>query len=184
VPEAGRRAKPEHLVVGHITKPHGTRGELFVWPLTDRPDEVFAPGQQLLVGDEEGALDEEAPSVVVESARPFKRGVLVRLEGVADRESADPLARRYLLLPTEVLPPAAPDELYYHELLSMRVVTMAGEDIGAVREVFETEPHHLLEVISDDGRKRLIPFAERIVREIDRAGGRIVIDPPEGLLDL
>jgi ribosomal 30S subunit maturation factor RimM len=62
VTEAGERASPDHLVVGHITKAHGTRGELFVWPLTDRPRVIFAPGRELLLGDEEGALDEDAPS--------------------------------------------------------------------------------------------------------------------------
>lgn len=182
--ETGDTAAPEYLVVGHIAKVHGTRGELFVWPLTDRPDDVFGPGRELLLGDAEGAVDETAPSVVVESTRAFKRGLLVRLEQVTSREAAELLAQRYLLLPLEVLPPPDEDELFYHELLGMRVLTLDGEAVGAVREVFETEPHHLLEVVDDSGRKRLIPFAGRIVREIDRAGGRIVIDPPAGLLDL
>jgi 16S rRNA processing protein RimM len=183
-PEAGERATPEFLVVGHIAKPHGTRGELFVWPLTDRPDEIFAPGQHLLLGDDEGVLEDEAPSVAVESSRPFKRGLLVRLEEIADRHDAESLAGRYLLLPAAVLPPAEADELFYHELLGMRVVSVDGIDVGHVREVFETEPHHLLEVVDGDGRSRLVPFARRIVREIDRANGRLVIDPPAGLLEL
>jgi ribosomal 30S subunit maturation factor RimM len=45
---------PAYLVVGHLSKPHGTRGELVVWPLTDRPDEVFAPGRRLLLGTDAG----------------------------------------------------------------------------------------------------------------------------------
>jgi 16S rRNA processing protein RimM len=53
-----------------------------------------------------------------------------------------------------------------------------------VREVYETEPADLLEVEADGGKAHLIPFAERIVREVDAAGGRLVIDPPAGLLDL
>jgi 16S rRNA processing protein RimM len=183
-PDGGERASPEHLVVGHIAKPHGTRGELYVAPLTDHPDAVFAPGQELLLGDEDGALSGDATSLVVDTARPFKRGVLVAFEGVADRAAAEALARRYLLLPADAVPPPEADEVFYHELLGMSVETVSGEAAGAVREVFETEPHHLLEVVSDDGRKRLIPFAARIVRTIDRDGRRIVIDPPEGLLDL
>jgi 16S rRNA processing protein RimM len=82
------------------------------------------------------------------------------------------------------VPPAAEDEVFYHELLGMRVETVAGVVAGVVREVFETEPHHLLEVVDDDGHKRLIPFAARIVRTIDRDGRRLVIDPPPGLLEL
>jgi 16S rRNA processing protein RimM len=180
-PDAGA---PAHLVVGHITKPHGTRGELFVLPLTDSPGAVFAPGRELLLGDEEGALAGDAPSVVVETVRPFKRGLLVGLEAVATREAAERFAQRYLFVPAAAVPPLAEGEVFYHELLGMRVETVAGDTVGAVREVYETEPHHLLEVVDDSGRARLVPFAARIVREVDRAGRRLVIDPPEGLLEL
>jgi 16S rRNA processing protein RimM len=182
--DAGGRAEPAHLVVGHVAKAHGTRGELQVRPLTDRPTEVFAVGRTLSVGDAAGALDSAATAVVVAGARAFKQGLLVALEGIASREQADLLAGRYLLVPRSEVPAADDDELFYHELLGMRVVTVDGAAVGQVREVFETEPHHLLEVVGDDGRPRLIPFAQRIVREIDRAGARLVIDPPAGLLDL
>ena len=103
--DAGERALPEHLVVGHITKAHGTKGELFIWPLTDRPDAVFARGSTLLLGDSDGVLDADAPTIVVESVRPFKRGLLVKLEQFDSREDADELAQRYVLLPTEAVPP-------------------------------------------------------------------------------
>lgn len=182
--DAGERALPEHLVVGHITKPHGTKGELFVWPLTDRPEAVFAPGSELLLGDQDGVLDEDAPVVVIESVRPFKRGLLVKLEQFESREDADEMAQRYVLLPREAVPPLAEGEVFYHDLLGMTVHTVAGAVVGRVREVFETDPHHLLEVKSDSGKLHLIPFAERIVREVDVDGKRLVIDPPEGLLEL
>lgn len=182
--DAGERATPGHLVVGHITKAHGTKGELFVWPLTDRPKEVFAPGHQLLLGDDDGSVDDDAAVVVVESVRPFKRGLLVKLEEFESREDADTLAQRYLLLPTEAVPPLEPGEVFYHDLLGMTVVTVSGERVGRVREVFETEPHHLLEVKSDTGRLHLVPFAQRIVRSVDVAEKTIVIDPPEGLLEI
>ncbi|MGH7505131.1 MAG: ribosome maturation factor RimM, partial [Longimicrobiales bacterium] len=75
-------------------------------------------------------------------------------------------------------------EVFYHQLLGAEVVTVDGSVIGRVREVFETEPAHLLEVQSDEGRLHLIPFAERIVRRVDVDAGRITIDPPAGLLEL
>jgi 16S rRNA processing protein RimM len=177
-------AAPRHLVVGHIAKAHGTRGEVFVAPLTDHPDTVFAPGQVLLLGDDEGAVGSDAPALAVESARPFKRGLLVTFGQVAGRAGAEAIARRYLLIPADAVPPRGEDELFYHELLGMRVETVGGSSAGTVREVFETEPHHLLEVVGEDGRRRLIPFAARIVRTVDRSAGRLVIDPPDGLLEL
>jgi 16S rRNA processing protein RimM len=185
-PGAGMRPgdAPPHLVVGHISKPHGTKGELFVWPLTDHPEAVFAPGRQLLVGDQEGALPVDAPSVVIAASRAFKRGMLVKLEGVDSRDATERLAARYLLLPSDAVEPAAEDELFYHELLGMSVETVGGEQVGAVREVFEAVPSDLLEVVADDGTARLIPFSARIVQRIDREGARLVIDPPPGLLEL
>jgi 16S rRNA processing protein RimM len=182
--DTGERALPEHLVVGHITKAHGTKGELFVWPLTDRPDAVFAPGNELLLGSQDGVVDPAAALVAVESVRPFKRGLLVKLEQFDSREDADELAQRYLLLPTEAVPPLDEGEVFYHDLIGMSVETVSGQVVGRIREVFETDPHHLLEVKSEAGKLHLIPFAERIVREVDISARKMVIDPPEGLLEL
>ncbi|HUF49687.1 MAG TPA: ribosome maturation factor RimM [Longimicrobiales bacterium] len=183
-PGTGDRAAPEHLVVGHISKAHGTKGELFVFPLTDRRDDVFVPGHELLLGDEDGLLSDDARIVRIEAARPFKRGVLVRFDGVATRADADTCARRYLLAPTAALPPLEEGEVFYHELLGMSVNTIDGTHVGRVREVYETVPNHLLEVLSDGGKLHLIPFAAHIIRNVDRDGARITIDPPAGLLEL
>jgi len=171
------------LVVGHVTKPHGTRGEVFVWPLTDRPDEVFAPDRQVIVGDEQGEMVAGEPTLVIERVRPFKRGLLVKFHDLGERSAVEFLALRYLLAPVETLAPLEEGELFYHQLLGMEVVTVAGEVVGHVREVYETEPTHLLEV-EGDGKRHLIPFAERLVREVDVDGGRLVIEPPAGLLEI
>ena len=176
--------QPTHLVVGHVTKPHGTKGELFVWPLTDNVDDVYAPGSMVLIGDEHGELDAEAGSLVVESTRDFKRGLLVKFRGLVDREAVAELGNRYLLVPIDSVPPREEDEVYYHELLGMQVVTRDGETVGEVREVYETEPAHLLEVKSSAGKIHLIPFAERIVKKVDAEQRQIIIKPPPGLLDL
>jgi 16S rRNA processing protein RimM len=181
---AGERREPSHLVVGHVTKPHGTKGELFVWPLTDRPDEVLGEGRAVLLGTADGAVDEAAGELVVERSRPFKRGELVKFEGYADRSAVEELAGRYLLVPIDRLGALEEGEVFYHQLLGAEVVTADGQSVGRVREVFETEPAHLLEIKSDDGKVHLVPFAERIVKQVDVEAGRIVIKPPLGLLDL
>ena len=174
---------PEYLVVGHLTKPHGTRGELLIRPLTDRPEEVFAPGRRVVVGDTEGVPGQAPLERTVEDARPYKRGWLGKLEQVDDRGAAGELAGRYLLVPAEERGEPEEGEYYYHQLLDLEVETASGEAVGRVREVYETEPHHLLEVKGAD-RLHLVPFDRRIVRAVDLDGGRLVIDPPEGLLEL
>lgn len=167
-----------------MRKPHGTRGEVAVTSLTDHPDSTFAAGVVLHVGDEDASAPDPAfPRFTVETFRPYKNGFLVCFEGVEDRNAAELLAGRYLLRPMEEMEPLAEDELFYHQLLGMRVVTVEGEDVGEVVEVFELEPTQLLEV-RGEARTRYIPFAAAVVAEVDVDGRRIVLDPPEGLLEL
>lgn len=180
---AGGRAEPEYLVVGQVTKPHGTKGEVFVWPLTEDPEDIFAVGEELILGDAEGGVGEEPLTVQVEQVREFKRGLLVKLVGYADRTAVTPLGGRYLLVPVDRLAPLEEGEVYYHQLLGLEVVTVDGEVVGRVREVYETEPAHLLEVKGPE-KLHLIPFVQRIVKEIDLEAGRMVINPPPGLLEL
>ena len=179
----GRR-DPTHLVVGHLAKPHGTKGEFFVWPLTDHPGSVFAPGVVLWLGeDDSDEPNYDLPPLRVESARPFQRGLLVRFGGVDDRNQAEVLRGRYLLVAAEDLEPLAEGEVFYHQLIGMAVVTVAGEEVGTVAQIFELEPANLLEVHGPRGVV-MIPYRPEFVHEIDVDGARIVIDPPDGLLDL
>ena len=178
------RQDPSFLVVGHLNKPHGTKGELFVWPLTDRPEAVYAPGAVFLLGDGEGTQpDPDLPSLRLDSVRPFKRGYLVSFGGVRDREGAERLQGRYLFLEADDVEPLAEGEVFYHQLLGMEVVTRSGEQVGEIIEVYELRPAHMLEVRGPNGDV-MIPFLSHIVVEVDADSGRMVIDPPEGLLDL
>lgn len=179
----GRR-DPSHLVVGQLNKPHGTKGEFFVWPLTDHPESVFAPGVVLSLGEEDDDTpNPDLPPLRVESARPFQRGVLVRFGGIDDRNQAEVLRGRYLFRPIEELQPLAEGELFYHQLLDLVVVTVEGEQVGTVTHVVELSPADLLEVRGPRGVV-MIPYRPEIVREVDVDAGRMVIDPPEGLLEL
>jgi 16S rRNA processing protein RimM len=175
---------PEHLVVGHIARPHGTRGELFVWPLTDRPASVFEAGRTLLLSEPDGELGDPPREVTLTAARAFKRGVLLSLDGCADRTAAGELSGRYLLAPVAALAEREEGEVFYHELLGLEVETVDGTAVGRIREVYELAPADLLEVEGRDGRLHLVPFSASLVRTLDLGEGRLVIDPPAGLLDL
>lgn len=175
------RESPRFVAVGHLSKAHGTKGELFVRPLTDHPDRVYAAGTVLMLGDHEP--DPDLPPLRVESVRPFRDGVLVTFGGVEDRDRAQLLRGRYLFLEADRLAPLAPDELFYHDLLGMSVLTVSGVEVGVVTEVYDVQPTHLLEV-RREGREHLVPLRSGLVVELDVEGRRLVIDPPEGLLDL
>jgi 16S rRNA processing protein RimM len=178
------RSEPAYLVVGHLNKAHGTKGEIFVWPLTDHPEGSFAPGVILYLGDESGNdPDPTLPTVVIETSRPFRRGFLIRLDGVGSRDEAEALQGKYVLRPKDELEAPEDGELFYHELLGMRVVTADGQEVGTIAEVYELRPADLLEVRGPE-KTHFIPFLSSLVREIDKATSTMVIDPPEGLLEL
>lgn len=176
--------QPSTLVVGRIIKPHGVRGELVVDVRTDEPEQRFAPGSVLGVQRGETRL----PSVTVSDARPHSGRLLVQFEGVAGRTAAEDLRGAFLTVSVEQLEPTGdPDEFYDHELEGLRAVLVDGADLGVVREVVHTPGGELLAVDRPGETTRvrevLVPFVSEIVPEVDLAGGRVVIDPPEGLLD-
>lgn len=180
----GERAEPLHLVVGHLTKPHGTKGELYVLSLTDHPEETYVPGVVLSLGKaEDDEPDPDLPPLRIREARPVRDGFLVAFHGVEDRTEAEALRGHYAFRALAELRPLEEGEVFHHQLLGMEVYTVAGEHLGRVREVYELSPSDLLEVQGTE-RAHMIPFRDGIVVEVDAAGGRLVVDPPEGLLDL
>ncbi len=177
---------PEYLVVGHLNKPHGTRGEVFAWPLTDDPEGTFTPGARLVLGDDEG-LPARGPGaeLEVESVRPYRKGFLVKFVSVDDRNGAEELRGRYVLRPFAQVAEPDGDEFFYHELLGLSVVTADGQSVGIVSEVYELRPHHMLEVERPSHPNALlVPLAKYMVQAVDVQARRIVITPPPGFLDL
>ncbi len=179
----GKTDGPKHLVVGHLNKAHGTKGEVFIWPLTDHPESMFAPGVVLYLGDSEGVVSPELGTRTIESSRAFRRGFLVRFEGVYDRFGSEALCGRYVLTGFANVAPLEEGEVFYHDLLGMEVVTLDGTPLGKVKEVYEVRPADLLEVEGPE-KTIMIPYISQMVHSVSVEENRIVLDPPEGLLDV
>lgn len=169
-----------HLLVGMIVRPHGLRGELVVEVRTDSPEERFAPGAELVARPGTGADS----LLTVESARPHSGRLLVRFVGVPDRDAAEGLRGVKLLVDAASLPPTDdPDEFHAHQLEGLRVELPDGAVVGTVREVAHGPGGELLVVGRSGLPDALVPFVAVIVPVVDLEGGRVVLDPPEGLLD-
>ncbi|MEX2527502.1 MAG: ribosome maturation factor RimM [Gemmatimonadota bacterium] len=181
-----KRQLPPYLAVGHINKVHGTKGEVFVWPLTEHPDRIFYEGQTFQLAPQEGETrpDPFLGTLVVEGVRPFRQGVLIRFRGVLERMGAQRLQGCYLLLPSGEVEPLDAGEYFYHQLLGLQVKTVAGEDVGRVEEVYELRPAHLLQVNRGEGEPLLVPFLREWVVSVDPEAGELILDPPDGLLEL
>jgi 16S rRNA processing protein RimM len=167
------------VVVGRIGRAHGLGGDVGVEVRTDEPDRRLAPGVVLTTDPaERGPL-------TVTSGRVHSGRLLLRFAGVSDRVAAEALRGTLLLVevdPAEV--PEDDDEWYDFQLVGLAAVRPDGSPLGALTEVLHLPAQDLLAVRTPDGQEVLVPFVSAIVLEVDVAGGRIVIDPPPGLVDL
>jgi len=165
-----------------VVRPHGIRGEVAVEVRTDDPDQRFAVGSVL------DTDPPEAGPLTIASTRWHSGRLLVTFTGIADRAGAEPLRGVWLTVDADqVSPPEDPDEFHDHQLVGLTVVTTAGEQVGVVTDV----RHHgqdllVIEPAASSNRQGqvLVPFVAAIAVRVDVAGGRMVIDPPAGLLDL
>jgi 16S rRNA processing protein RimM len=167
------------LVVGRIIRPHGVRGEVVVDVRTDSPDQRYIAGSVLTTDPA------TAGPLTIAEVRPHQGRYLVTFEGIADRDVADGLRGVLLCVDSETVgEPEDPDEFNDHQLVGLRVQTADGVDVGTVVRIDHAPASDLLIVRRPEGRDALVPFVRAIVPEVDLAGGRVVVTPPEGLFDL
>jgi 16S rRNA processing protein RimM len=167
------------VAVGQVARAHGIRGEVIVAVRTDEPEVRFAPGARL------AAEPPDRGPLTVCASRWHSGRLIVAFEGVSDRTAAEGLRGTLLVVDTEDIPsPADPDEFYDHQLIGLGVVTAAGESVGVVADVLHYG-QDLLVVRREapSPAEVLVPFVGAIVPDVDVAAGRVVIDPPPGLLD-
>ena len=175
---------PELTIVGRVRRAHGIHGELVIEPLTDAPDAVFAPGRRVFAGTIDGDPAPDGRSLVVEESRPFKGGGwIVAFDGIIDRNEAERWRERYVLAPKNELEPAGDDEVYVHDLFGLSVVRAGSLDpVGQVTDVYELPQGIMLDVRRANGSV-LIPFRPEVVTQVDLQARRLVIDPPDGLIE-
>lgn len=166
------------LVIGRIGGAHGVRGEVTVEVRTDEPELRFAP-DALLATDPPG----NGP-LTVRALRWHGERLLVQFAESPDRSTAEGLRDTLLVVDSDALPPSTePDEFNDHELVDLVAVTSAGKRVGRVADVQHLPGQDLLVVALDSGEQALIPFVAAIVHAVDRTAGRLVLDPPAGLID-
>jgi 16S rRNA processing protein RimM len=167
--------------VGRIGRPQGIKGEVTVEVRTDDPDERFAPGAVLLT---------ETGTLTVEAARDHSGKLVVRFEGTADRTAAELLRGTVLSVDARTLPALDDeDEFYDSQLIGLQVEQRDGTGLGTVIDVLHL-PHGDVLAVERPQRgtarspELLVPFVKAIVPVVDLAGQRVVVELPEGLLEL
>ena len=169
VPPAERR-----LLMGRVLGAHGVKGVLRVLSFAAVPEDIAAYGP---LEDRTGAR--RFSLKVVGRARG---ALLVEMPGVRDRDQATALSGTELYVAREALPPVEEGEFYWDDLVGLRVELSDGSAFGEVTAVHDYGAGASLEVKRPKGAPVLVPFNDRAVPVVDIAGGRLVLDPPEGLL--
>ncbi len=169
---------PEFLVVGRVERPHGLTGEVSVSIRTDFP-ERFEPGGVL-----EWRRGGESRALTLSAVRRHGHRLLVVFEGVADVDGARRLAGGELGVPAGEAFPAPDGYFYEHQIRGLVCEGPSGRRLGIAVALESTPAGPLLSVEVRPGRLALVPFVDGIVVAVDRPGRRIVLDPPEGLMEL
>jgi 16S rRNA processing protein RimM len=164
----------ERICVARIGAAHGVKGEVKLWSFTADPAAVKDYGP---LESEDGTLQVE-----IEALRPAKDHLVARLSGVRDRDAAARLTNVDLYVPRDRLPAPAPEEFYHADLIGLRAESPEGAALATIVGIHDFGAGDLLE-LRPLGRSStvLMPFTAATVPVVDIAGGRIVIDPPEGL---
>jgi 16S rRNA processing protein RimM len=160
------------IVVGVVTKPHGVGGEVSVQSRSDNPDRWAVDA---IVFDRRGTRYR------VIAVRPHASHLLVRFEGIEDRNAADALRGRELLVPESWLPPLPDGEWWPHQIEGCAVVSERGLELGVVTEVIANPANDLWVAVDDAGRETLIPAIGDVLRSVDVRGRRIVVRDVPGI---
>jgi 16S rRNA processing protein RimM len=169
-----------HLVVGRLRKPHGLKGDCTLFPLTDEPAAVFAAGRSVWLVGIDGKV--AAGPLSIERSRSYHREWLIKFTGADHRDALEPWRGLFVAVPETELRPPEGDEVYVHELAGFSVRLPDETPMGLVTAVYDTRAGLMIEV-QGPRREFLLPYKKEFVREVDREGRRLVVTPPEGLVE-
>jgi 16S rRNA processing protein RimM len=161
---------PSQICVARIGAAHGVRGAVKLWTFTEDPLAVKHYGP---LRTKDGARQFEVTQV-----REAKGHLVATLKGIATREEAERLNGVELYVAREKLPDTDEDEYYHADLIGLAAVTPANEPLGRVIAIHNFGAGDIIEIAPPGGATMLLPFTNAVVRSVDLAGGRVVIELP------
>ena len=165
----------KRVCLGVVTGPHGVQGAVRIKSFTEAAEDVARYGP---LADETGGRRFELRLIGA-----GKGVVIARLAGVEDRNQAEALRGLRLYLQRSALPQTEADEYYHADLLGLEAVLGDGTSVGRVRAIHDFGAGDTLELTRPGAPPIMVPFTRAIVPIVEPAAGRLVLDPPPGLLD-
>ena len=175
--------KNEWLVVGLITSCHGIKGQVKVKSLSDFEERFVKPGMRWLQKENEPPKEIE---LISGFKQPGKETFIIKFHGINNRNNAEQLKKYKILVKTNKLPKLRKEEYHLLELINLQVKTVENNEliIGKVTNL-ENEKNNLLVIeLFKNQKKVLVPFVKEIVPVVDIKNNFLIINPPQGLLDL
>ena len=172
----GFRMKDDLMAIGKITKLHGLRGELRMMPFFD-VQELLAHFDRLWL-----VKAGQVKDLSVEKVRQQGRFIILKFHELDEPVVAERFRGWEVAVSRESLPSLPAGQYYGFQLVGLTVVTEDGRVLGEVRQILPTAAHDLY-CVGDGQDEMLIPAVKEIVKEIDLIEGRMIIHPPEGLLE-
>jgi len=167
------------VVVGQVGAAHGIKGEVRLRSFTETPMDIagYAP----LTAPDGRCFEIEAARPAAGSAPDM---LVVRFKGIDERGAAEALNGIELSVTRDRLPEPQEDEFYHADLIGLAAVTVGGQTLGTVIAVNNYGAGDILEIAPPRGTPILVPFTRAAVPEVDVTGGRVVVDPPPGLIEV
>ena len=163
------------VCVGVVTGPQGVSGAVRIKSFTGVPEDIASYG---LLKDETGRRQFE-----LHLCGAAKSVLIARLSGVEDRDQAEALRGLRLYLPRSALPQPPAEEYYHADLIGLEAVLQDGTRVGHVRAIYDFGAGDTLEIVRDRAPPVLVPFTRAAVPIVSPTEGRVILDPPPGLLD-
>jgi 16S rRNA processing protein RimM len=170
--------KKDCFFVGKIVKKYSFKGELLVKLDTDQPEQ-FLEMESVFVEKNKNLIP-----FFIESLSLHKSALLrIKFEEITTETEANGLLGTELYLPLDLLPILSGNKFYYHEIVGFKAVDVNFGPLGTITGVNDTTAQHLFE-IDHNGKEVLIPVNDDIIKNVDRSTRTILLDAPEGLIEL
>jgi 16S rRNA processing protein RimM len=154
--------------------PHGIRGELKCRIVTDFPKQRFKRGSTVQL---------KRQAHVIQAARIQGMTVLLKLADIVDRDGAEPFRGADVEVPTREALALPEGQFYWHQVIGLEVIDAATrESLGTIRDILETGANDVYVVKNESGREALIPAIKDVVKQIDPAQGRMLVEPLPGMI--
>ena len=165
------KAEADDLVVmGRVVAPYGVVGWLKVIPDTEQFDGLLAYKTWWL------GKDNDWRELAVKEAKTHNDVLVVKLQGIDDRDAALACKGKQIAVPRALLPKLDDEEYYWSDLIGLNIKNQQDVDFGKIADVFATGANDVIVAKMDDGVERLIPYIAQVIINVDLAAKSMLVD--------